>query len=284
MGRLDPGEIWENGVRMSRILKYPGSKWNISEQIVPLIPEHKSYVEPFFGSGAVFFTKAPSPIETINDLDHDVTNLFWCIREDPERIAWMVQATPYSREIYDDACEREESNGDFEKALNFLTRCWQGYGYRTSTEKDGWKNDVQGRERAYAVRDWNRLPDRVIWAAERLKQAQIENRPALEIIRRFNCGKVFMYLDPPYVISSRKRGKKQYRKEMTDEDHEKMLKELVNSKAKIMISGYETEMYNDYLHNWAKSTFDSWTERGKPTKEIVWMNYQVNEQLELRFF
>lgn len=267
----------------NNILKYPGSKWNISKQIVSLLPEHKSYVEPFFGSGAIFFTKNPSPIETINDLDHDVTNLFRCIREDPERIAWLVQATPYSREIYDDACEKEESNDNFKKALNFLTRCWQGYGYRTNEQKVGWKNDVQGREKAYAVRDWNRLPDRVIWAAERLKQAQIENRPAVEIIGHFDFEKVFMYLDPPYIINSRKGGGKQYKKEMTDEEHEKLLKTLLNSKAKIMISGYETEMYNDYLHDWTKRTFESCTERGRRTKETVWMNYKKNEQLKLKF-
>lgn len=61
---------------MKRVLKYPGSKWNIAKDIVALIPEHKSYLEPFFGSGAVLFTKSPSKIETINDIDGDVVNLF----------------------------------------------------------------------------------------------------------------------------------------------------------------------------------------------------------------
>lgn len=66
---------------MKRILNYPGSKWNIATQLVELIPEHHSYLEPFFGSGAVLFKKPYSNIETINDIDHDVTNLFQCIRE-----------------------------------------------------------------------------------------------------------------------------------------------------------------------------------------------------------
>lgn len=56
---------------MECVLKYPGSKWNIASAIVNLIPEHHSYVEPYFGSGAVFFNKNPSNIETINDLDDD---------------------------------------------------------------------------------------------------------------------------------------------------------------------------------------------------------------------
>ncbi len=54
---------------MKSILRYPGSKWNLAGRIVGMIPQHKSYLEPFFGSGAVLFTKKRSPIETINDLD-----------------------------------------------------------------------------------------------------------------------------------------------------------------------------------------------------------------------
>ena len=86
---------------MRTVLKYPGSKWNIAGQLVNLIPEHHSYVEPFFGSGAVLFNKQLSAIETVNDLDSNVVNLFRCIQVDPERLARMVMTTPFSREIYD---------------------------------------------------------------------------------------------------------------------------------------------------------------------------------------
>ena len=63
------------------VLKYPGSKWRIADWIIALMPPHKSYLEPFFGSGAVFFRKDPSRIETINDLDGEIVNLFRVIRE-----------------------------------------------------------------------------------------------------------------------------------------------------------------------------------------------------------
>ena len=56
---------------MNTVLRYPGSKWRIADQLVSNIPEHKSYLEPYFGSGAVLFNKPPSPIETINDLDDE---------------------------------------------------------------------------------------------------------------------------------------------------------------------------------------------------------------------
>ena len=53
---------------MKSLLRYPGSKWNLAQKIVDLLPDHKSYLEPYFGSGAVLFTKSVSPIETVNDL------------------------------------------------------------------------------------------------------------------------------------------------------------------------------------------------------------------------
>ena len=92
------------------VLKYPGSKWNISSEIVSMLPEHHSYVEPFFGSGAVLFNKAPSNIETINDLDNDVVNLFKCIKENSEKLARLIAATPFSRTVYDEAFESYQNN------------------------------------------------------------------------------------------------------------------------------------------------------------------------------
>lgn len=266
---------------MNRVLKYPGSKWNIARQLVELIPSHHSYVEPFFGSGAVLFNKNPSAIETVNDLDSEVTNLFQCIQRDPERLARIVMITPFSREIYDKqfGCDFETTLyiDSFQRAAGFLIRCWQGHGYRTNGYKVGWKNDVQGRERMYALWNWYRLPEWIIEIAERLRMVQIENRPALEVIKRFNHENVFMYLDPPYLLDTRTG--KQYMYEMTDADHEELLKDLLQSKAKIMISGYESEMYNDYLHGWEKRQFKSCAEHAGTRTEIVWMNYRQDMQM-----
>lgn len=140
---------------LRQVLKYPGSKWKIAGELSHLLPPHHSYVEPFFGSGALLFNKKPSDIETINDLDHDVVNLFLCIQEDPERLARLCMTTPYSREMYDSSFGFEdfitEVTGEepYRKALVFLIKCWQGHGFRVNGYKVGWKNDVHGREQAY---------------------------------------------------------------------------------------------------------------------------------------
>lgn len=82
------------------VLKYPGAKWRIADWIISYMPGHRSYLEPYLGSGAVYFNKPQSPIETISDVDSDVVNLFRCIREDSGRLSSLVSATPYSRQEY----------------------------------------------------------------------------------------------------------------------------------------------------------------------------------------
>lgn len=270
---------------MKSVIKYPGSKWNIAPRLVELIPEHHSYVEPFFGSGAVLFNKPVSDIETVNDLDSDVVNLFRCIQKDSERLARLVMTTPFSREEYErqfDGCTSTLYASNFQRAAGFLIKCWQGHGFRTNGYKVGWKNDVVGREKAYALWNWYRLPDWIIDITERLRKVQIENRPALEVIERFNYSQVFMYLDPPYMLGT--RSGKQYMHEMTDAEHEELLQMILQSRAKIMISGYETDMYNDYLSGWEKRQFSSCAEHGKPHIETVWMNYKADLQMNFGDF
>ena len=138
---------------------------------------------------------------------------------------------------------------------------------------------MQGRESMYALWNWYRLPDWIIEVAERLRKVQIECRPALEVTGRFNYPNVFMYIDPPYLLDTRQG--KQYRHEMTDADHRELLQAILQSRAKIMISGYESEMYNEYLQGWQKGYFTSCAEKGKPRQEVVWMNYEHHVQMTL---
>lgn len=256
---------------MKAIVKYPGSKWSIAQWIIGHFPDHHSYVEPFFGSGAVLFNKQRSHIETVNDMDGSVVNFFECIRDDPEKLARAIYMTPYAREVYDRAF-REVTEDKFERALNFCIRLNMGHGYRTNGKKVGWKNDVQGRERSYASRDWCSLPDRIMQAAERLRGVQIENRPAVDVIQRFNYTNVLIYCDPPYMLQTRYG--KQYRCEMEEADHEELLMLLLAHKGPAIISGYNTELYNNMLAGWNKYETNTYSQVCLRKREIIWMNYQ----------
>ncbi len=261
---------------MNAVIKYPGAKWALANEIISLMPKHHSYVEPFAGSLAVLLNKPPSNIETANDLDGDVVNLHTVIRDRPEELAWMIHSTPYAREEYENALF--PSDNPIERARRFLVKLGQGYGFRTCDKKAGWKNDVQGRERAYAVRYWNQLPDWIMDVTWRLKQVQIENRPAVELIKRFNYENVLIYADPPYLLSTRKGGK-MYKHEMTESDHMELLSALLDHKGTVMLSGYDNDLYNEYLKRWNKMHFKAQAQNATARTETLWMNFDY----QLRF-
>lgn len=262
---------------MNSVIKYPGSKWSIANWIISHFPSHHSYLEPFFGSGAVLFTKKRSSIETVNDLDKDVVNLFRQIRENTERLADTIYWTPYARSEYERAWAAQYTETDpFQRAVDFYVRMMMGYGFRTTGEKVGWKNDVQGREAAYAAGYWCKTPEMIFEAAERLRKVQIENLPAVDLIRRFNFPNVLIYADPPYVLSTRHG--KQYRHEMTDEQHEELLDTLSNHRGPVLLSGYDSDLYRDILHDWHREEIPSRAQTSGARVEVLWMNFEPMSQ------
>lgn len=264
---------------MKAVIKYPGSKWSIARWIIGFFPEHHSYLEPFLGSGAVLFNKPRSNIETVNDLDDEVINLFEWIKRDPEKLAHEIYWTPYARQVYEDTYTKEAEDS-LKKAVRFYIRLNMGHGFRTTGEKVGWKNDVQGREKAYASQDWVHLPDKIMQAAERLRGVQIENMPAVELMKRFNHKNVLVYLDPPYMPNVRHG--KQYRYEMfTEESHEELLETACQHKGPVLISGYDTPLYNDRLKDWYREETVCYSQVCSKKKEVLWMNYMPMQQMTI---
>lgn len=267
---------------MRAIFKYPGSKWAIADWIISYFPAHHSYLEPFLGSGAVLFTKGRSPIETVNDLDGDVYNLFQWIRDDPEKLANAIYWTPYSRQAYDMACDAWRTETDsFQRAVAFYVRMMMGHGFRTNERKVGWKNDIQGREAAYAAKQWCETPEAVMSAAERLRGVQIENRPAVTVIERFNYPNVLIYADPPYLL--RTRHGKQYLHEMTDKDHSDLLDVLKSHKGPVLLSGYDSDLYNSALRGWYREETVTMAQTSTKRREVLWMNFEPPMKQEKLF-
>ena len=256
---------------MNTLLNYPGAKWGMAAEIVSLMPPHRSYLEPFFGSGAVLFNKHPSAIETVNDIDGDIVNFFRVLREQPDRLAEAISLTPYAREVFDYAHAYRGTDA-FDRAYRFAIRSKMGHGFKTY-QKTGFKVDVYARERSYCVSCWNRLPADLLDAAVRLKCVQIENRPALDLIRRFNYENVLIYADPPYLLET--RGGKQYRHEMTEQDHVDLLDAMKKHKGSVIISGYPSEMYDRELTGWSRITRKSYNQNAEQRTEVLWCNFET---------
>ncbi len=227
---------------MNAILKYPGGKWRIADWIINQFPPHKVYCEPFFGSGGVFFNKIPSAIETINDIDGNVVNLFKVCRERPAELAAALAFTPWSREEYIN-CYDMAAGDELERARRTVVRFHQSFGTSNSS-LSSWRN-VQTYGGPKVTGQWKELPEIVFKVCERLKDAQIENIDAFTLLERYNSSETLLYIDPPYLQSIRKRNL--YKYELKDERHIELLELLKASKSKVCLSAYDNQLYNDML-------------------------------------
>lgn len=234
------------------------------------------YLEPFAGSAAVFFNKKPSVVETINDLDSDIVNLFRVLRERPEELKQQLELTPYSREEYNLAFEPCED--PVEKARRYIVKTSQAIGAKLAgTTKCGWRNHKQIKIGGTSCK-WHNIGETISEAAERLRGSttnlvQIEHMEALELIKRYNSTDVLMYLDPPYLRSTRKSGAL-YKHEMNNKEQVQLLDIISASKAKIIISGYQSDMYDEALKGWHKDRTISQTTSTEMATETIWMNYE----------
>ena len=252
---------------INAILKYPGAKWRIADWIISYFPEHKVYLEPFFGSGACFFNKQPSYIETVNDLDGDVVNLFRVCREYPKELAKLINLTPFARDEFLDCYER--SDNPIEQARRTLVRYHQSFGTSNSS-KNSWRNvQTYGGPRCATM--WGYLPDTICDIASRLRDAQIENTDALTLIERYNDKHTLIYCDPPYLRSIRK--KNMYTIEMDDDKHVELLDVLKKSNSQIVLSGYDNVLYNRELKDWFTAEKQTTAQMGLHRTEKLWMNF-----------
>jgi DNA adenine methylase len=267
---------------MAAVLKYPGAKNRIADKIIGMFPDgyrNMVYVEPFFGSGAVFFRKAPSVVETVNDLDGGVYNLFCQIRERGEELARLIEYTPWSREEF--RLSYEQAEDELENARRFLVRYWMGIG--RNRHRTAWRHNIKANN-GFNITGWERLPDIIREAARRFMPkagncVQIEHRDAFELIKRYGREKnTLMYLDPPYALDSRGR-KKIYGVEMDDAAHVRLCETITESPAKVILSGYANEIYDHYLRGFSRVSMKATDEAGNAREEIVWRNFTATGNL-----
>lgn len=248
------------------LLKYPGSKFTIAPWIVSNFPEHGTYLEPYFGGGSVLFNKEPSTLETINDLNGDIANLFKVIRDFPEKLARFVNFTPWSRDEY--YLSYEKTGDSVEDARRFLVRMWQAFGAKSS-DRCGWRNSINAKGPDNPAL-WSRLPEQIIYFAQRLRAVQIENQPAIKLIKRYKQPGVLIYADPPYPLST--RSGRMYKHEMTDADHEELLVVLNEHPGPVLLSSYPCELYKNQLKHWTVKTKTAQAEGGRQRQELLWIN------------
>lgn len=264
---------------MASLLKYPGAKWALASWIVRYLPETPHYVEPFCGSAAVYFNLPWRPRHAVlNDLSGDIVNLFRVIRERGDELAALIEMTPWAREEHESAWQPTES--PTEQARRFLVRTWQMHALgNAGGKRAGWKTGGLASGASSTTRRWGRLPADLLATVDALRQAEIERRPALDVIARHRAADVLIYADPPYVTEMRRH--RLYAHEMSDADHVALLDALDAHPGPVALSGYACALYDDRLPHWRRVETQARAEGAQARTECLWLNPALQERLRI---
>lgn len=109
-----------------------------------------------------------------------------------------------------------------------------------------------------------------------IPKLKLENANALEYLASWHFEpSVLIYLDPPYLMATRRTKRPLYRHEMhTEAEHRQLLEIAKRLDCMVMVSGYQSDLYAALLKGWRVVTYQSQTRGGKPALEYLWMNYQ----------
>ena len=120
--------------------------------------------------------------------------------------------------------------------------------------------------------------------AARLLRVQIENRPALDLIPRYDRPGTLFYCDPPYPGESRGAGAGAYAYELSDQDHRELAEVLTQVQGQVAVSGYRCDLtdtlYRDFtLVEGPVKSAPSGHWAGKSTRqECLWINYPLPQR------
>lgn len=267
-------------------LRYLGGKWRLAPWIVSHFPPHRVYVEPFGGAASVLLRKPRSNGECYNDLSAELVNLFQVLRDPAAsaRLCELVALTPFARDEYDLAFQLTDD--PVEAARRLVVRSYMGHGSSaaTSQRSTGFRASMVNRSGALPAGDWMTLPPALAAITERLAGVVIENRPALQVIDRYDAEDALIYADPPYLPDTRSaktRGGKafhSYAHEMTEDEHGELLTRLAAAKGKVVLSGYPAPLYERLLPGWERRTINAHADGALDRVEVLWLNPAAAER------
>jgi len=258
------------------VMIYNGGKFLLKDWIIPLLPEHEIYVEPFGGAASVLMSKVRSKREVYNDLSSDVVNVFRVLRDKKlaRELERRLRLTPFAREEVWTAKKPRKNIGMVERArltivCAFLSRS------RTSRDGAGMRYSKQSHRAPEA--DWVTYADCIQDFAERIRGVMIENKPAVDVIKFWDSPTTLFYCDPPYVHSSRSDND-MYAHELTDTDHIQLLEHLNKVQGMVVLSGYDSELYRSKLDGWVTKNTQSRKNTHEKTIEVLWFNKRAIEK------
>ena len=291
MGEAPPLSYFQNCTPFSWL----GGKSRMVHTILPLLPPHVVYVEPYGGAANILLAKKPATVDVYNDASGLLVNFFRVLQDPAQRAALMdrLEYTPYARQEYGRALECLDSPDPVMKAWGFFVAQCQGisgggslggrkasnWGYaRTSSQAQSFRTHV----------------DKLQAIAERLLAVHIEHGDGIGVIQRWDAPDTLFYVDPPYIDATRtnKKGRAAYHHEIDDEGQKALIDTLLQIQGGAILSGYRSPLYQpledagwerrEYAMDLSSAarvrTFDVMSPAGKDRRkriECLWLSPKV---------
>ena len=245
--------------------------------ILPLIPKHEIYVEPFAGGAAVFWAKEPAPVEVINDTNKEVINFYQVVQKDFDSLQKEIQTTLHSREQFRQAVIVYENADMFiplKRAWAFWVLSCQSFSASIAT---GWR---YGRSKKVETLIDKKRQSFTAEIKERLELTQIECNDAIKVIQSRDTPDTFFYCDPPYFNANMGHYDGYSKQDFTD-----LLETLSHVQGKFLLSSYPSDILTEYTkrYGWKTSlvhrNLGMKREGARSKTEVLTMNYEPFEGL-----
>lgn len=174
------------------ILNRLGNKRKLTAKILPFIPPHDLYIEPFFGAGGFFFHKPQAKYSVVNDADAEVYNLFQVVRFQQAELCEVFMQIPIHQKLWDHWKKHSEDDPVW-RAARFLFLSNFGYMGKAQTLRFPSKRTKQ------------LILERMALTALKLEHVDFMCGDFRQVFRRIsisNPARTFIYSDPPYLDTS----------------------------------------------------------------------------------
>lgn len=256
---------------MKTPVTYYGGKQRMLKYILPLIPRHEIYCEPFIGGAAVFFAKEPAKVEIINDLNGMVSNFYKQIQVNFEDLQNRIQSTLLSRSAHNDAWvmyQNQHLFDELELAWAFWVLTQQGMLGKIS---ETWAYSPGNAKAETTLR--NKRESFLEAYKDRLATVQIECRDALKVIKSRDLEATFFYIDPPYYNSNMG-----HYSGYSEANFIELLDLLSQIKGRFLLSSYPSDVLSEFTGRFGWKTIEveqslATSKSGKRKIEVLTLNY-----------
>lgn len=181
-----------NSKRVRSVLRWPGSKARHLKTILPLIPEHVCYCEPFAGGLSVLMAKQRSKVEVVNDINGDLIALYRNLQMHLPALLGELEFLQASRKnLYD--FRAQPGLTEIQRAARFFLR------NRTSFGGDGTSFGVAKTAGGGVGFDREKAKELLGPAHDRLNGVVIESTSYERCFKNYDSKESFFFIDPPYL-------------------------------------------------------------------------------------